>query len=363
MCRVKKRVVSTLALLILLANQTVWGAPNITSAVEPLQPETNNNAPAISVSGNRLTPLVIAAQMAGPAVVGVTNKGEITDSLNRKIEFEGAGSGVIFDSAGYIVTNYHVVENARELTVYFADGKMAKGAIVGTDPATDLAVIKVDLGNRPAATFGDSDTLMIAEPVIAIGNPLGLELRGSVTAGVISALNRTIEIADRRFKLIQTDAAINPGNSGGALVNADGQVIGISSAKVSVSGVEGLGFAIPINTVKTIAQTLIKNGRIFRAFIGLKLIDKLVAASLGATFNIDKGVLVLEVTAGGPAQKANVTAGDILLSLDDQEINSIADLHDFLDKQPIGSTVMVKLMRKKNLLIVPVTLESAPNAR
>ena len=363
MGKIKINTFLTVVFLIFLANQTVWGAPDIAPPLKPLQPTTSNNASAASGYGNRMTPLVLAAQMAGPAIVGVTNKGEITDSLNRKIEFEGAGSGVIFDSAGYIVTNYHVVENARELTVHFADGKTAKGVIAGTDPATDLAVIKVDLGNRPAATFGDSDTLLIAEPVIAIGNPLGLELRGSVTAGVISALNRTIEIDDRRFKLIQTDAAINPGNSGGALVNADGQVIGINSAKVAISGVEGLGFSIPINTVKNVVQALKKNGKILRAFIGMKLIDKIAAARLGAVLEIDKGILILDVTAAGPAEKSGISAGDVLISLADQEINSIADLHEFLDGQPIGSTVMAKLMRNKALLIVPVTLESAPNAR
>lgn len=363
-----KKIGATLTVIgILMTNQTAWSGPFIPLTVISTQakPNTNNrsNAFAMSVSANRLTPMVMAAKMVGPAVVGVTNKGVITDPFNRKIEFEGAGSGVIFDSLGYIVTNYHVVENARELTVHFADGKTAMGTIVGTDPATDLAVIKVNVGNLFAASFGDSDTLMIAEPVIAIGNPLGLEFKGSVTAGVISALNRSLEIDDRRFKLIQTDAAINPGNSGGALVNSDGQVIGINSAKIVVAGVEGLGFAIPINTVKPIVQELIQNGKIVRAYIGLSMIDKPSAARLGEVLAIDKGILVVRVAGGGPAEKASISFGDILLSLDDQELNSIADLRAFLDKQPIGKIVMVKLLRHNNLLIMPVMLESAPNAR
>ena len=363
MIRAQKSVLSVIMLLVLFAGQTAWCAPMIAQPVKPLQSAASINTPVVLVSGNRMTPLVIAAQMAGPAVVGVTNKGEIMDPYNKKIEFEGTGSGVIFDSAGYIVTNFHVVENARELTVHFADGKIAAGVIVGTDPATDLAVIKVDMRNLPVALFGDSDTLMVAEPVIAIGNPLGMELKGSVTAGVISALNRTIEIDDHRVNLIQTDAAINPGNSGGPLVNADGQVIGINSSKIVVSGVEGLGFSIPINTVTPIIHELIRNGRIVRAYIGLSLVDKSIAARLGRVLIIDKGIYVANAATGGPAEKAGISAGDILLSLDDQELNSVADLREFLEKQPIGSSIMVKLLRQNNLLVVPVILEVAPNAR
>ena len=214
------------------------------------------------LSEARNTPIVAAAKKVGPAVVGITNKAYVRDFFNRTQLMErGTGSGVIYDKAGYIATNNHVVEGASEIIVSLPDGRTVKGKVLGADAVTDLAVVKIDADNLTVATFGDSDTLQVGEPAIAIGNPLGLEFRGSVTAGVISALNRSIEVGERKFNLIQTDAAINPGNSGGALVNADGEVVGINSAKVAVSGVEGIGFAIPINTAKPILQELAERRR------------------------------------------------------------------------------------------------------
>ena len=176
--------------------------------------------------------------------------------FNRKVLVgEGVGSGVIFDKAGYIVTNNHVVGTAKTVIVSLADGQSTEGTVVGRDARTDLAVVKINMDNLPVAEFGDSDSLQVGEPAIAIGNPLGLEFQGTVTVGVISSLNRTIGAEGQSMKLIQTDAAINPGNSGGALVDADGKVIGINSAKISQEGVEGLGFAIPINAAVRFYRT------------------------------------------------------------------------------------------------------------
>ena len=193
----------------------------------------------------------------------------------------GTGSGVIYDKSGLIATNNHVVEGASEIIVSLTDGRSVKGKVLGADAATDLAVVKIDENNLPVADFGDSSTLQVGEPAIAIGNPLGLEFRGSVTAGVISALNRSIQLGERKFDLIQTDAAINPGNSGGALVNAEGEVVGINSAKIAVSGVEGIGFAIPINSAKPILDELAKKGRVVRPYIGASLVDKDIANRYG----------------------------------------------------------------------------------
>ncbi|VBB05939.1 peptidase s1c [Lucifera butyrica] len=316
------------------------------------------NAP---LSEARNTPIVRAAQMVGPAVVGITNKAYAQDYFNRKVLVEqGTGSGVIFDSNGYIATNNHVVENAQELVVSLSDGRTVKGKVVGTDPATDLAVVKVDLTGLPVAKFGDSDSLMVGEPAIAIGNPLGLEFQGSVTAGVISALNRSIEIGDRRFKLIQTDAAINPGNSGGALVNADGLVVGINSAKVSVSGVEGIGFAIPINSARPILQSLIEKGKVVRSYLGVGLLDKNSAARYGYELTIDKGVYVAKVVKNGPAYKAGIRQGDIILNVAGTETNSVPDLRAILDAQQVGSTVNVVFSRNGQTTTVSVTLEEMP---
>lgn len=227
------------------------------------------------------------------------------DFFNRTQLMErGTGSGVIYDKAGYIATNNHVVEGASEIIVSLPDGRTVKGKVLGADAVTDLAVVKIDADNLTVATFGDSDTLQVGEPAIAIGNPLGLEFRGSVTAGVISALNRSIEVGERKFNLIQTDAAINPGNSGGALVNADGEVVGINSAKVAVSGVEGIGFAIPINTAKPILQELAERGRIARPYLGASLMDQEIADRYGFEINLHGGIFLVKVVPGSPGSKS-----------------------------------------------------------
>lgn len=273
---------------------------------------------------------------------------------------QGVGSGVIFDSNGYIVTNFHVVDGAQELTVSLADGRTMPGKVLGTDSATDLAVVKVDATGLPAAVFGNSDTLMVGEPAIAIGNPLGLEFRGSVTTGVISALNRSLEIGERKFKLIQTDAAINPGNSGGALVNADGMVIGINSAKIAVAGVEGIGFSIPINTARPILQAIIEKGHVARAFLGVGVMDKNLAANYGYEWDIEKGIYVAKVDDSGPAGKAGLRQGDIIVKIAGTDINSVAELRAVLDGQAIGSRVDVEIVRNGKNRTIPVLLEEMP---
>jgi len=314
------------------------------------------------VSDARNTPIVRAAQAVGPTVVGITNKAYARDSLNHKVLVEQAvGSGVIFDSNGYIATNNHVVENAQEILVSLADGRVLNGLVLGADPATDLAVVKIDTTGLPTAVFGDSDSLLVGEPAIAIGNPLGLEFKGSVTAGVISALNRSIEIGERKFKLIQTDAAINPGNSGGALVNADGMVIGINSAKISIAGVEGIGFSIPINTARPILQSVIDKGRVVRAYLGVGIMDKNTAETYGYEFNIDKGIYILKVAKDGPAGKAGLKEKDIILKVAGTEINSVADLRGAVDSQAVGSKVDVLIIRGGQEQTVSVLLEEMPS--
>lgn len=228
--------------------------------------------------------------------MGITNKAYVRDIFNRvQLTERGTGSGVIYDKSGLIATNNHVVEGASEIIVSLTDGRSVKGKVLGADAATDLAVVKIDENNLPVADFGDSSTLQVGEPAIAIGNPLGLEFRGSVTAGVISALNRSIQLGERKFDLIQTDAAINPGNSGGALVNAEGEVVGINSAKIAVSGVEGIGFAIPINSAKPILDELAKKGRVVRPYIGASLVDKDIANRYGFDIDLHDGIFVMKV--------------------------------------------------------------------
>jgi serine protease Do len=332
--------------------------PNQNSSFKGLQPP----AAQAQVSEARNTPIVRAAQAIGPAVVGITNKGMVRDFFsNRQVLVEqGTGSGVIFDAQGYIATNYHVVENAQEISVSLSDGRTFDGKVIGVDPATDLAVVKVEAQDLPVATLGDSDSLMVGEPAIAIGNPLGLEFKGSVTAGVISALNRSLDIGERRFKLIQTDAAINPGNSGGALVNADGVVVGINSAKIALSGVEGIGFAIPINSARPILQSLIDKGRVVRAYLGVGALDPASAAKYGYELKLDKGVYVAKSSTSGPAYKAGIREGDVILKVAGAETNSVAELRVVLDSQQVGSKVDVVIKRNNDTKTIGVLLEEMP---
>ena len=313
-----------------------------------------------SISDARNTPVVKAAKAVGPTVVGITNKAVARDWFNNPVETEGVGSGVIFRSDGYIVTNYHVVSGAKELIVSLADGSTVNGKLIGADEMTDIAVVKIDKDNLPAATFGDSSDIVVGEPAIAIGNPLGLEFQGSVTCGVISALNRELDLSDRRVKLIQTDAAINPGNSGGALVNADGLVIGINSAKLAASGVEGMGFAIPINTVQSIIDEIMDKGYVARPYLGVTIFDKETAARYGYQLNIDKGVYVFRVSLDSPAGQAGLQRGDIILKVDGTEVNSVSDIRNTVADHKVGDTVKVEYSRDGSKATVEVTLAEMP---
>lgn len=364
-----KKLISYLVVAVLAAvvgGGLVWsfGGKYLAKA-EPQSPKgavTLPGAPPTGpVSEARNTPIVRAAQAVGPAVVGITNKAYARDIFKGKVLVEqGTGSGVIFDNRGYIATNYHVVENAQQLAVSLADGRVVDGVVVGSDPATDLAVVKIEAENLPAAVLGDSDSLLVGEPAIAIGNPLGLEFKGSVTTGVISALNRSIEIGERKFKLIQTDAAINPGNSGGALVNADGVVVGINSAKISISGVEGIGFAIPINTARPILQSIIEKGHVVRAYLGVGVMDNNSAERYGYELDLKKGIYVIKVYKNGPAAKAGIQEGDIILKVAGTEINSVAELRAVNDAQSVGSSIEVVIQRDNKTLTIPVKLEEMP---
>ena len=309
----------------------------------------------------RNTAVVQAVKEVGPAVVGITTRVYDKDIFNRRVAVgQSVGSGVIFRSDGYIVTNNHVISGAKEIIVSLADGRSLKGKLIGQDEFTDLAVVKVDEDNLPTAVFGDSDGVVVGEPAIAIGNPMGLEFQGSVTAGVISALNRTLDISDKRVKLFQTDAAISPGNSGGALVNADGEVIGINSAKVAASGVEGMGFSIPINTVQTIVNELIEKGYVARPYLGVSVFDPDTAARYGYQLNIDKGVYIFRLTLDGPCGKAGFQRGDISLEINGEEVNSVADLRNKIASYKVGDKVAVTYERNGTKNKAEVVLEEMP---
>ena len=288
------------------------GSSAVSSAAEQTAAQTAAQAATENISSARNTPAVRAAKMVGPAVVGITNKAVARDWFDNPVETEGVGSGVIFKSDGYIVTNNHVINGAKELIVSLSDGRTMRGKVIGADEVTDLAVVKIDAKDLPTAEFADSDQIVVGEPAIAIGNPMGLEFQGSVTSGVVSALNRTLGDGDARIKLVQTDAAINPGNSGGALVNMDGKVIGINSAKIVANGVEGIGLAIPSNAVQSVISAIMEKGYVPRPYLGVSIFDQQSAARYGYQLNLKKGVYLFQVVPGGPASKAGLHKGDVI---------------------------------------------------
>ncbi len=303
---------------------------------------------------------VRVAAKVGPAVVGIINRSVVYDWWNRARVVEGGGSGVIFRADGYIVTNYHVVEGAEELVVILSDGRRLQGEVVGSDPPTDLAVVRVEADNLPTASFGDSDALRVGEPVVAIGNPVDMEFQRSVTAGVVSGLNRVITYGERVFRLIQTDAAINPGNSGGPLCNWKGEVVGINTVKMLEA--EGMGFAIPSNTVQSVVADLLEHGRVIRPWLGVGIMEPATAARyLGV--NIERGLLVVEVVEGSPAHRAGIREGDVILAMDDHRLNTFADLKLLLDERSVGQVVVLEILRRGSTLRVEVRLEEMPRSR
>ncbi|MDD4751737.1 MAG: trypsin-like peptidase domain-containing protein [Desulfitobacteriaceae bacterium] len=304
------------------------------------------------------TAVVAIAEQVGPAVVGISNLDVYSDFFRGEQEVEqGTGSGVIFDSAGYIVTNNHVVAGAAKLMVSLADGRQIPAEIVGTDARTDLAVIKIKADNLTVAKFGNSDDLRVGEIALAIGNPGGAEFARSVTQGIISGLNRLLVTEEGlQFRLIQTDAAINPGNSGGALVDIKGRVVGINSIKIARAGFEGMGFAIPSNTVQGIVSDLIKYKRVIRPALGVYMVrdvDKELAEynDLG----VDYGVLV-DPQSGGPAARAGVQRYDIIVEVNGQKIEDRFALQNEIFSQKVGDEISVVVVRQKERINLTIEL-------
>jgi len=286
----------------------------------------------------------------GPAVVTVINNiGTGQRSRNSFSSPTALGSGVIIDSKGYIVTNSHVVENQSSLEVIFSDGTRANADLVGADPFSDLAIIKVNVRVPEVANFGDSDRLEPGEPVVAIGSALG-DFENTVTVGVVSGLHRDLDDSGGTAlrDLIQTDAAINHGNSGGPLLNLAGEVIGINTAVVRGGGfgdvAEGLGFAIPSNTAKLVAQDLINNGSVSRPFLGISYME--INPQVKAAYNLsrDTGIYVTEVVAGSPAEKAGIKAESIITRFDGTALGEETPLVELLMKRKIGDSVKLSVV-------------------
>ena len=322
---------------------------------------SDSSITAASSSGSSLTTEQVA-DLVSPSVVVITTEQVVYSQWSwygqNQVE-SGAGSGVIISSDGYILTCAHVVDGASNITVTIND-KDYTATLVGEDTTSDIAVIKIDADGLTPATVGDSDSLKVGQNVMAVGNPLG-ELGGTVTGGMISALNRSVTIQGsssvNTMSLIQMDASVSPGNSGGGLFNMNGELVGIVNAKSSSSDAEGLGFAIPINDAIKVAQELLENGYVTgRPYLGityLAVTDAQTASQLGVNAY---GVYVVEVVKGGPAEKAGLQAGDRIVSVDGTEIASKDDLGTLMQKHAAGDTLSITIAREGQMQTVNVTL-------
>ena len=332
----------------------------------------NSNAPIITTaSTNAGTAYTIShtdisgvVEKCADSVVEITIETQNTLYGYYTYTAEGNGSGVIISSDGYILTNNHVIKGAQKIKVVLRDGTEYEATLVGKDSKTDVAIIKIDAKNLKAANLGNSDALVVGELAIAIGNPLG-RLGGTVTDGIISALEREIKLDNSTMNLIQTNAAINPGNSGGGLFNANGDLIGVVVAKSSGVDVEGLGFAIPINDVKGVINDLLEHGYATnRAFLGVALRDTSYTngnnngLSMYSLFfqNISYGAAVDSVVEGSAADKAGIKKDDIIVSIDDEVVSSSSDVTSKISEYEVGDKVKIGLIRGNKTLNVEATL-------
>ncbi len=315
----------------------------------------------VDTNGRTAMSVTQIAKKVGPSCVGVINKAKIqpqkfydpfsgryyytSDPNSNEVVQQGSGSGIIISEDGYIVTNQHVIDGATEISVVLNTGDEYTAKLVGADEKSDLAVLKIEATGLTAAVIGDSDAVQVGDLAVAIGNPLGQEFAGTVTAGVISAVNRTMTVDNKKYNLIQTDAAINPGNSGGALVNCYGEVIGINSVKISTTGVEGIGFAIAMSEAKPIIDDLMNNGYVSgRPLVGI------------TAYATGSGLLVRSVSEGSGAQKAGITANDLIVKADGKVVKTVDELNEIRDTKKAGEVLQLTIIRNGELVNVDVTL-------
>ncbi len=383
-----KKINSTYVLLAVLAvllvgfysvdidsNQaSITSLPDIASAtdIKPSDEQPINNLQDLNKA------IVNIADKATPAVVTIQVTQTVKLPQNPFSRFfgdpggerperqrRGLGSGVIVSNDGYIITNAHVVENAEEINVGLANGEEYTGEVVGTDPRTDIAVVKIDGEDLSAIKFGDSDQANVGEIVLAIGSPLREDLAHSVSMGIISAKGRAIGIIEQGAgyeNFIQTDAAINPGNSGGALVNMNGELIGVNSAIASRSGGnEGIGFAVPANLAKSVMKSLIKDGKVSRGYLGIygNSVDRTMARGLG--LEESHGVIVGTVEDGTPADRAGLKEGDVITTLDGKKVQTYAKFRTDVATREPGTEIKLGIFRDGERMTLNVTLGELPS--
>ena len=356
------------------AQETILGKPAPVSSTQ-LTP-TTQMAPIKAVDNPDYVAQVV--QQPGPAVVRIdstrTVQQEIQDptigrffgrQAPRQVQ-RGTGSGFITSADGQIVTNAHVVEGADSVTVVLTDGRRLRGEVVGTDRVTDLAVVKINATGLPTAKLGNSDTLLPGQAAIAIGNPLGLD--NTVTQGIISATGRSsadVGVPTERINFIQTDAAINPGNSGGPLLNSAGEVIGVNT--VIIQGAQGLGFAIPINTVKRISQQLATKGRVDHPYLGVQmgelspeLRSQINQSNVGFKVDRDSGVIILTIAADSPAARAGLRPGDVIQSINNAAIQSSRQVQEQVEAATVGNPLQITVERGNQTEAIAVKPDQLP---
>ena len=334
--------------------------------------EAPSNAPGTVMPGS-MSP---AAKSAAPAVVSIaTTQARTSHPLANDPWFRffygdreddspqmGLGSGVIVSPEGYILTNNHVVEGAQEIEVTLSDSRRKTAKVIGTDPDTDLAVLRITLDRLPVIAMGNSDTVQVGDKVLAIGNPFGVGQ--TVTGGIISALGRN-QLGINTFEnFIQTDAAINPGNSGGALVDVNGSLLGINTAIYSRSGGNmGIGFAIPVSTARQVLEGLVRNGQVTRGWIGVEPVE--LNSDLAETFGIKQteGVIITGVLQNGPAFKAGLKPGDVLLAVGEKDVRNVSELLTLIAAQTPGTAVKMRIKRRNNDMTLEITPAQRPAAK
>lgn len=339
---------------------------NVTADIAVSNDDTNNlktvNLSAVSLT-NYSDTAVYAANKILPSIASITIEYEI-NYMGRIQNASGSGSGIVISSDGYILTNNHVISTSDSSYFYevsdatsvvvtlYNDETEYSATIVGTDSKTDLAVLKIDKTDLIPAELGDSDSVLVGEFVLAAGDPYGLTR--SVTAGIVSALNREMVVDGTTYNVIQADCAINSGNSGGALVNSSGQVIGITTLKLAGSGIEGVSFAIPINTAIPIYKELIENGKVVRPYIGISGIDLDEATAIRN--GLVKGIYVDSVYDNSPAEDANIMAGDVIVKFNGKSVSSMDELNELKDSMNVGDSVQITLYRKNKEITKTIIL-------
>jgi len=363
------------------AQSSTTASPNALAGVIPVA------NPGVNQDSNFITQVV---EKVGPAVVRIDSSRTVTRQVpdvfdnplfreffgsdlpsgpQKRVE-RGEGSGFIINSNGQILTNAHVVDGADTVNVTLKDGRSFQGKVMGSDPVTDVAVIKIEANNLPTVSLGNSDQLRPGEWAIAIGNPLGLD--NTVTSGIISATGRSsrdIGVPDKRVEFIQTDAAINPGNSGGPLLNASGQVIGMNTA--IIQGAQGLGFAIPINTAQRIANQLVTQGKVQHPFLGIQMVTltpelkQNINSNPNAGLSVmeDQGVLIARVMPNSPAAKAGLRAGDVIRKINGQTVTKAEDVQKSVEGTQVGNNLQIELRRNQQDINVRVQPGAFPTQR